>query len=94
MPKFQIVDSFAGPPPRLLIDLLVGDLEVGDTIDLYETRHLVPMRIIEKRLVISGLLELTVDKKIPWDHQWQGAYIDTDDPRTARAAGYGSMKKR
>lgn len=92
MAKFRITSSREADryPPSTYFDIewISGRLEAGQRIVLFDTRHQCNFDVLEiedrgdtATVKASGL--------IPWDDQWRGAIVDTDDPMAARWYGYG-----
>ena len=87
MARFKIVDSVKGPPPYFSISDLEGDLNEGQEFILYDTHH--PCRYTIKSIVRDEQpLVMYVAQYIPWNHAWQNAIVDTDNPEGGKRYGH------
>ena len=78
MARFRIDSTKKGPPPAFVVSVLDGELSEGMSFRLYETHHLVVFRILSIT-VDDGYTTLAVNKYIPWDGEWEGSVVATED---------------
>ena len=69
------------------IELIEGNLVLGDQFRLYETHRPVDFTVTSVRKT-AGAVRIHVDKTIPWDGLWVGAIVDTETPAASLKYGY------
>ena len=75
---------------RFDVRLIKGELTKGDSFTLFETRHPVVFEIQAMESIGEGLFALEVDKNIPWNGQWVGSVVDTEDSSNNKKHGYSN----
>lgn len=65
-----------------------GEVDEDTMFTLFETHHRVEFGIKKICKKESGLLTIILTKHIPFDGQWEGALVDTEEPENNKKYGY------
>ena len=93
MAKFKIIASRPiekkdfDHKPQLDVQLLSGNLNVGDEFILYETHH--PFDVAIRKIENKGdFITLHISCAVPYESWHVGTMVDTDNPEAGRMYGY------
>ena len=83
MATFRIISTRRGPEPRTAqfdVEFLKGELQPGDEFRCYDTHHNLEFHV---RSVVreSGFVFLVCQGILGFDHQFEGAVVDTSRSR-------------
>lgn len=72
--------------PEFDVEIISGDLSVGDRFVLWETRH--PFEAIVRKILKGDVVTLSVSCSVSYEGWRVGTIVDSNDPEAGRKYGY------